>query len=799
VESADESIRSFDDVIAEYPAVLPVPEEVLAEFVGRGKKVIVLDDDPTGTQTVADVPVLTAWTLDDVRWALRQPTAGFFILTNSRSLSPADASSRTSEVARVCAQAAALEGVEYVFASRSDSTLRGHFPLETDVLIAESALSGAQVDGVIVVPAYVDAGRITIGSVQWLRTADSLLPAAASEFARDATFGYRHSDLREWVEEKTDGRVAASEVHAITLTDLRGGGVEHVSGLLDELRGGRVAVVDAADDSDLRILVLAILQAERRGRRFVYRIGPSFVRARLGQAASIPKAGAALADLLDRMHGETPAGVPNGLVVVGSHTALTTRQLNGLRESRLRTGVPLVEVEVDVALLRDANRAEAHRAEVIGRAVAALQTGTVAISTSRMLVTGSDGDESLAIARLVSAAIVDVVKGIRARVQPAFVVAKGGITSSDVATAGLGITRSIARGTLLPGIVSLWEPLDGPAAGIPYVVFAGNVGGDDSLSAVVSALSAASALPVAGSPTVADDATALTVAVVGLGAMGLPMATRLGERFEVTAFDPAEDRLAQAEARGIRRAATPAEASRDADVVLFAVRDRAQLEAALFAEGGAVEGLGLGSVVVVTSTIGPDAVRELGARLAAHGILVVDAPISGGPVRAGLGDLLVVVGANEEALTVARPVLDQLASTLTIVGPSIGDGQVLKTINQLLAGVHIAAAAEALALARALGVDPELVVSALSEGAAGSFMFADRGPRMVDAYRGGAEVKSRLDIFVKDMGIVTAVSADAKVPTPLAAAAQQLYLIAERAGLGAADDSSVITVLSPID
>ena len=141
--------------------------------------------------------------------------------------------------------------------------------------------------------------------------------------------------------------------------------------------------------------------------------------------------------------------------------------------------------------------------------------------------------------------------------------------------------------------------------------------------------------------------------------------------------------------------------------------------------------------------------------------------------------------------------LDALSSTLTVVGPRAGDGQALKAINQLLAGVHIAAAAEAIALARGLGLDPAVVIEALSQGAAGSFMFADRGPRMLQAYTGGAEVKSRIDIFVKDMGIVTTVGRTSHVPLPLAAAAQQLYLIAEAAGLGASDDSSVVTILSP--
>jgi 3-hydroxyisobutyrate dehydrogenase len=288
-----------------------------------------------------------------------------------------------------------------------------------------------------------------------------------------------------------------------------------------------------------------------------------------------------------------------------------------------------------------------------------------------------------------------------------------------------------------------------------------------------------------------------SIAVIGLGAMGLPMATHLATAFSVTGFDPFEPRRQLAAEQGIVAEATPEAASKNADIALLAVRDQNQAESALFGEDGVLEALRAGSPVILTSTVGPEAARALADRLDDAGYPLVDAPISGGPVRAGNGDLLIVVGATEGALTTTRPVLDHLASTLTIVGARPGDGQALKTINQLLAGVHIAAAAEAIALARGLELDPAVVISALSKGAAGSFMFADRGPRMLQAYTGGAEVKSRVDIFVKDMGIVTSVGRMCHVPLPLAAAAEQLYLIAEAAGLGAQDDSSVVTVLSP--
>ncbi|RRO14467.1 NAD(P)-dependent oxidoreductase [Saccharopolyspora rhizosphaerae] len=287
------------------------------------------------------------------------------------------------------------------------------------------------------------------------------------------------------------------------------------------------------------------------------------------------------------------------------------------------------------------------------------------------------------------------------------------------------------------------------------------------------------------------------VAVVGLGAMGLPMATRLVPDFPVTVFDIDADRRAQVVGSGAAGATTPARAAENAELVLVAVRDQQQVDAALFGDDGVATALRPGTVVILTSTVGPDAARATASRLAEVGGRLVDAPVSGGPARAGAGDLLIVVSGAEDDLNNARPVLDALASTLTEIGSAPGDAQGLKAINQLLAGVHIAAAAEAVAMARSLGLDPSTVIDALSKGAAGSFMLADRGPRMVEAYGDGAEVRSRLDIFVKDMGIVTDIAQQAHVPTPLAAAAQQLYLMGERAGLAAADDSSVVTLLSP--
>jgi 3-hydroxyisobutyrate dehydrogenase len=290
------------------------------------------------------------------------------------------------------------------------------------------------------------------------------------------------------------------------------------------------------------------------------------------------------------------------------------------------------------------------------------------------------------------------------------------------------------------------------------------------------------------------------VAVIGLGAMGLPMAARLAERYDVRGADLAPERRAAAAELGVTAGDSVAEAVTGADVILVVVRDQAQCEAVLFGPGGVAGAAASGSVLLLASTIGVQPVREAARRLAGQGVAVLDTPLSGGPVRARRGDLLIVVGGPEAEIAPVRPVLDQLATTVSVAGPAPGDGQALKTVNQLLCGVHIAAAAEAMALASALGLDPAACLEALNAGAAASFMLADRGARMVSLLEGAEpEVLSRLDIFVKDLGIVGEAARPLPGATPGAAAAEQLFRLGEAAGLGERDDSAAVHLLRKSD
>ncbi len=449
-------------------------EEIRRRVEAGGRRVAVLDDDPTGTQTVHGVPVLTTWSVEDLRWALEQPSPTFYVLTNSRSLPEDGAAAMNREIASNLSAAAEGTGTDFVVTSRGDSTLRGHFPAETDAL-AEGL--GGGVDGVILCPCYLEAGRLTADDTHWVRQGERLVPAGETEFARDASFGYAASDLSLWVEEKTAGRVPASEVVSVGLRDIREGGPARVAEILRGVEGGLPVVANAASYADLEVLVLGLLDAEEGGgKRFLYRTGPSFVRARGG----IPEKGPLSYEELYRRRPRRG----HGLVLVGSHVALTTRQLG---EALRLDGVRAVELSVP-RLLEDEEREDELR-RVAAEVNAGLADSEVVVYTSREVVGGGTGRTGFEVGRAVSDALVEVMRRVDGGAPLAFVVAKGGITSSDVGTRGLGVRRAEVAGQMLPGIVSVWVlPEESAFPGLPYVIFAGNVGGPDSLARVIQIL-----------------------------------------------------------------------------------------------------------------------------------------------------------------------------------------------------------------------------------------------------------------------------------------------------------------------
>jgi 3-hydroxyisobutyrate dehydrogenase/putative dehydrogenase len=255
-------------------------------------------------------------------------------------------------------------------------------------------------------------------------------------------------------------------------------------------------------------------------------------------------------------------------------------------------------------------------------------------------------------------------------------------------------------------------------------------------------------------------------------------------------IDPARARALADD--GVAPTTSLREVATGADVLVLMVATADQVESVLFGADPAAEALSPGAAVMVMATVGPAPVPGWAERLAGRQLDLVDAPVSGGAVRAGAGDLLIMVGGAEPVVERVRPLLDAMARSAPHVGTSPGDGQKVKLVNQLLCGVHIAAAAEALALAEVMQLDPAATWETLRGGAAASFMLDDRGARMVHP---GEEVRSALDIFVKDMGLVTDAARAHTYPAPLASVAEQLYLAGRRAGLGRRDDSAIIEVL----
>lgn len=444
------------------------------------RRLLILDDDPTGSQCVAGIDV--AFDLDPAIpvGVLEQPGSACFVLTNTRALDEQEAVALNRRVlAGVLDGGVPTAGLHVV--SRSDSTLRGHVIAEPVAIADELAARGLDVDAFVLCPAMLEAGRFTEGDVHYATVAGEAVEVAETDFARDATFGFTSSDLRAFLEERSGGAVRADDVLSLSLEDIRAG-AGRVREILAGARDRRWVVVNATEYTDLEVVAEAMALLEAEGRTFVTRCAPSFVRPLVGQQG---------ARVVDPASITIPEGrLDHGLVVVGSHVGLTTTQLRAVQQRGT-----LAELEIHVPSVLDERR-EQHLAGVAGQVAETLRSSDCVVFTSRDLVRTDDPAESLAIARSVSDAVVEVVRRVR-EAKPAWVVAKGGITSHEVAEKGLGIRRARVEGQFWPGQVSLFSAQEAPdeVMGAPYVVFPGNVGGEQALADVVDVLTAAVSAP----------------------------------------------------------------------------------------------------------------------------------------------------------------------------------------------------------------------------------------------------------------------------------------------------------------
>ncbi len=458
-----------DAALGRLPAEWPEPLlPSIQQRLGPADRVIVLDDDPTGTQTVHDVPVLTAWSEDLLVEELERPGSLIYILTNSRSMPTEGAIAVVRAIATHLQAAACRTGCHITLISRSDSTLRGHYPAEVQAL--QEALA-KPVDGVLLAPFFLEGGRYTLGDVHYVQEGEWLVPAAQTEFARDAVFGYRSSNLRNWVIERHQGALPPAAVTSLSLEEIRAGGPALVSERLSSLSSGQVCIVNAVSYRDLEVVVMGLLGAEAHSRRFLCRTAASFVRVRGGIAPAPLLTGA------DLGIGQSRRG---GLIVAGSYVNRTTQQIAAA--ARLPQ-IAAIEVSVS-ALLGAGASAEIRRAQ--REAEAAMAAGRDAlVFTSRERVAQGEGAGFLSIGQRVSQGLVRLVQGLE---PPAWMIAKGGITSSDIATQGLGVRRAWVLGQALPG-VPIWRTgSESRWPGLVYIVFPGNVGGPTALADMVRIL-----------------------------------------------------------------------------------------------------------------------------------------------------------------------------------------------------------------------------------------------------------------------------------------------------------------------
>ena len=469
-------MKTLEDLLKKYEPY-PDPQAVqsrlrmaIDEF---NSTIVVLDDDPTGTQTVQGITVVTDWTPQTLQREFERKPRMIFVLTNSRALSAQETERLHEILAENISQAAKRANRDFLLVSRSDSTLRGHFPLETEILrevLEKKTLR--KIDGEILCPFFQEGGRYTAEDTHYLVEKGKLVPVGEPEFAKDLTFGYKSSNLKSWVEEKTHGEYSAEHVLSITLEQLRSSDSGSILHTLCSAHDFQKIVVNAISYQDLAAFVPILYEAIEHGKRFILRSAASILKIMSGCSEDTVCQRQELVDL-DNKNG--------GLIVVGSHVKKTTEQLEVLKASQM-----VSYLEFHQHLVLDSDRLKREIARVAQEAEDMLREGKhVVIATSRRRLDLGEGDKEaeLALAKKISDALVSTVMQISVR--PNFVIGKGGITSSDVATRGLGIRRAQVLGQILPGI-PVWKcGSESRFPGLTYVVFPGNVGAETSLADAV--------------------------------------------------------------------------------------------------------------------------------------------------------------------------------------------------------------------------------------------------------------------------------------------------------------------------
>ena len=442
--------------------LLPQIRSILAETPSM---LFVLYDDPTGAQTFNNASFLTEWSLDVLLSEYHQPEKVTFLLTNTRAKTEAEAVEINTKLGREFDQLTNYLKIPFSIISRSDSTLRGHFPAELDAL-AEGM--GNSHDGIVFIPFFIQGGRYTIDDVQYVADEGMLMPVGQTPFARDSAFGYQSSNLRDWIEEKTFGRVLAKDVLSVSIDDIRIGGPDVVAKKLQDMKFGNICIVNAADMRDLNVVALAMLTLQHNyGKNYLIRSSASFVRSRLGQEER--------PILTKKEMGYTREG--GALILVGSHVPGSTSQLESLLNLPDVYGLELdvhkvlqYDKEQIISIIEQTDRLLSESKDIV-------------IYTSREVITGSSPDEYLKIGVTITDAITKIVSGIT--VTPRYLISKGGMTSSNIIANALKIKRATVPGQISSGVLVLQLGPESKYPGSKLILWPGNVGGPTAISDVV--------------------------------------------------------------------------------------------------------------------------------------------------------------------------------------------------------------------------------------------------------------------------------------------------------------------------
>ncbi|MBS6519461.1 MAG: hydroxyacid dehydrogenase [Clostridiales bacterium] len=466
------------DVLSFYKAIDEAKVDALLkkEIEANNKKIVVLDDDPTGVQTVHDISVYTNWTKDSIRKGFEEENNLFYVLTNSRGFTVEQTTKAHNEIATVVDEVAKETGKEYIFISRSDSTLRGHYPLETTILKENyEKNTGKTIDGEIMCPFFKEGGRFTIENVHYVKYGDELVPANETEFAKDKTFGYVAATMPEYIEEKTKGEYKAKDVICISLEDIHNVDIDKIEAQLMEVKDFNKIIVNAIDYADVKVFCVALYRAMAKGKAFMFRTAAAIVKI-MGGVTDQP--------LLTKKQMVVKETTNGGIVVVGSHTDKTTKQVECLKELE-----NIEFIELDATLVKDDAAFEVEVQRCLDKEEECIKAGkTVCCYTTRTLITADTGDkeDELRLAVKISDAVQSLVG--RLSITPSFVIAKGGITSSDVGTKALAVQKANVLGQIKPGI-PVWQTGDESKFPLtPYVIFPGNVGDISTLKEAVEVL-----------------------------------------------------------------------------------------------------------------------------------------------------------------------------------------------------------------------------------------------------------------------------------------------------------------------